>query len=82
MDPDKTDLSIVVPVYQGEESLDELVSRIADVCTQEYARFELILVNDGSTDDSWNSIVRLSKSFPWVTGIDLSRNFGQHNALL
>lgn len=39
-------------------------------------------MNDGSTDDSWNSIVRLSKSFPWVTGIDLSRNFGQHNALL
>jgi len=77
-----SDLSIIVPVFQGEATLEELVNRLADVCSPRFSEFEVILVNDGSVDGSWEKIVRLSEVYSWVTGIDLSRNFGQHNALL
>jgi len=44
--------------------------------------FEVILVNDGSTDHSWSEIIKMAGKYPWVHGIDLMRNSGQHNALL
>jgi undecaprenyl-phosphate 4-deoxy-4-formamido-L-arabinose transferase len=58
------------------------VTRVTDSCRPAFEEFELVLVNDGSTDASWEEIKRLSSSHPEVRGIDLSRNFGQHNALL
>jgi undecaprenyl-phosphate 4-deoxy-4-formamido-L-arabinose transferase len=45
-------------------------------------QYELILVNDGSPDASWETICRLASDYHWITGIDLMRNYGQHNALL
>ena len=48
----------------------------------DYRPFELILVNDGSPDESWAVIRRLAADFRWIRGLDLSRNYGQHNALL
>ena len=43
---------------------------------------EAILVNDGSRDQSWEIILQLATEYPWIRGINLMRNFGQHNALL
>ena len=75
-------LSVVVPVYNSEASLPELVSRLETVLSAVAHTFEVVLVNDGSRDHSWDVICRLAQAHHWVRGIDLMRNYGQHNALL
>lgn len=75
-------VSIVIPVYRGEKFLVPLVSRIASVLPEVAENFELILVNDGSPDNSWPVIEQLTMDYPWVRGIRLMRNYGQHNATL
>jgi undecaprenyl-phosphate 4-deoxy-4-formamido-L-arabinose transferase len=77
-----TSVSIVVPVYNSERTLRELVERLQATLHPLGAAFELILVNDGSRDRSWRVIEELSTASSWVHGIDLMRNYGQHNALL
>ncbi|MCS6862929.1 MAG: glycosyltransferase family 2 protein, partial [Abditibacteriales bacterium] len=74
--------SVVVPVYNSEEILPELVAQLARVLPTFADRFEVVLVNDGSRDRSWDVICQLSQEYPWVHGINLMRNYGQHNALL
>ncbi len=74
--------SIVVPVYNGAESIPLLVERLHKVLPEVAPQYEVILVNDGSRDQSWERITELSHQYPWVSGIDLARNYGQHNALL
>ncbi len=76
------DISVVVPVYNSEQSLRPLVERLKPVLDAAAGRYELILVNDGSRDRSWEVVRELAASHPWITGIDLMRNFGQHSALL
>jgi glycosyltransferase involved in cell wall biosynthesis len=75
-------ISVVIPVYNSEDILPLLVNRLEPVLKGLAPLYELILVNDGSKDDSWQVISELSKQYPWVAGIDLMRNYGQHNALL
>jgi glycosyltransferase involved in cell wall biosynthesis len=75
-------LSIVVPVYNSEASLELLANRIHASLASRFAPLELILVNDCSRDRSWEVIERLQTQHAWVRGINLVRNFGQHNALL
>ena len=75
-------LSVVVPVYNSAEILPQLVERLGEVLPLLAARHELILVNDGSRDGSWERVQALAAGRPWVRGFDLARNFGQHNALL
>jgi len=75
-------LSVVVPVYNSEASLGELVARLGPVLAGTGAAFELILVDDGSRDGSGRVIEELASRHGWVRGIHLMRNFGQHNALL
>ena len=75
-------VSVVVPVYNGEKTLSELVERLYATLHPLDAVFELFLVNDGSRDDSWRVIEELSTGSSWVRGIDLMRNYGQHHALL
>jgi glycosyltransferase involved in cell wall biosynthesis len=75
-------VSVVVPVYNSEESLPMLVERVAAVLVDHTDSFEVILVNDGSGDGSWNVISILADQHAWLTGINLARNYGQHNALL
>jgi glycosyltransferase involved in cell wall biosynthesis len=75
-------VSIIVPVYNGAESLPLLVERLAQVLPNVSRKYELVLVNDGSRDQSWAGISSLSAAYPWVTGLNLARNYGQHNALL
>src|ERR1700686_5014754 len=75
-------ISVVVPVYRSEAALPLLVKRLQPVLTAATARFELVLVNDGSPDGSWQVIEQLATEYSWVRGICLMRNYGQHNALL
>jgi glycosyltransferase involved in cell wall biosynthesis len=75
-------LSVVVPVYRSEAILPELVRRLSEVLPTLAAGYELVLVNDCSPDASWDVISRLAGEYPWVHGINLMRNYGQHNALL
>jgi polyisoprenyl-phosphate glycosyltransferase len=77
-------VSILIPVYKNEGGLDELVNRIgASMANSTYANsFELILVDDCSPDNSWKVIQRLAKEHSFVQGATLSRNFGQHNAIM
>lgn len=75
-------VSIVVPVYRGEKFLAHLIKRIESVLPDIAENFEVILVSDGSPDNSWLIIEQLSTRYPWVRGIRLMRNYGQHNATL
>jgi undecaprenyl-phosphate 4-deoxy-4-formamido-L-arabinose transferase len=75
-------ISVIIPVYNSEQSLPLLIERLKSVLTDSCRPFEVILVNDGSRDGSWETIVYLSERFPWLHGINLMRNYGQHNALL
>ena len=77
-----TQLSIVVPVYKAGSTLRELYRRIRDALVPLGLEFEVILVEDGGMDDSWDVIRELSQSDHRIKGIQHSRNFGQHNALL
>jgi len=76
------DISVVVPVYNASDSLPELVDALGSVLPAVAKRFELVLVNDGSPDQSWEVITRLAHQHRWVRGVDLMRNYGQHNATL
>jgi len=73
-------ISVVVPVYHGERFVEPLVERLALVLPTFAEAYEVILVNDGSPDSSWSAIERMAKKYPWVRGINLMRNYGQHNA--
>ena len=75
-------LSIVVPAYNSGQILPQLASRLMPVLQSLGVEFELILVNDGSRDDTWSVIERLCAGHSWVRGICMMRNYGQHNALL
>lgn len=75
-------LSVVVPVYHSEKILPELVKRFEETLPKITEHFEVILVNDGSRDQSWLVIEELKKKHEWLRGICLMRNYGQHNALL
>jgi undecaprenyl-phosphate 4-deoxy-4-formamido-L-arabinose transferase len=77
-------VSVVVPVFNSAASLGELCERIAATMDSAAAAtaWELILVNDGSGDGSWERVVALSREMTEVRGIDLTRNWGQHGALL
>lgn len=75
------DLSIIIPLYNEEESLPELREWIAEVCDKNNISHEIIFVNDGSTDRSWNVIEELAKRYNTVKGIKFRRNYGKSPAL-
>ena len=75
------DLSIVISLYNEEESLTELVRWIEDVMGREGYRYEIIMVDDGSVDGSWNLIKRLSAENGNIRGISFRRNYGKSAAL-
>ena len=79
---ERRSISIVTPVYNGEASVGELCRRLAEVLPRISAQHEIILVNDGSRDRSWETISELCSRSPVVRGFNLMRNYGQHNALL
>lgn len=77
----KPDLSVVVPLLNEEESLPELHAWIQRVCRENGISYELILIDDGSRDGSWNVIKGLAENDRNVTGIKFRRNFGKSAAL-
>ncbi len=74
-------LSVVSPIYCAESSINSLVENIVLECDKLKLEYEIILVDDCSTDDSWIKIEMLSKKIPHLKGIRLSRNFGQHYSI-
>jgi glycosyltransferase involved in cell wall biosynthesis len=75
-------VSMVIPVFNGSGTLAELVARIEAVMSLSRLPFEIIFVNDGSADDSWQVLRQLVEEYPFVRAVDLMRNYGQHNAIL
>lgn len=74
--------SVVIPVYRGEDTLEPLIERLSKVLPQVAEAYEVLLVNDGSPDNSWKVIGKLASQYEWVQGIGLMRNYGQENATL
>src|SRR2546427_12410294 len=74
-------LSVVAPVFNEAHSVDELVSRLEASCSQTAAKFELIVVNDGSRDGTLPRLIALSESMPHLRVGDLFRNY-RHMAAL
>ncbi|MFT3675183.1 MAG: glycosyltransferase family 2 protein [Chitinophagaceae bacterium] len=75
------DISLVIPLFNEEESLPELTAWIERVTAEHKLSYEIIFVDDGSTDESWNVIMRLRAANPHVKGIKFQRNYGKSAAL-
>lgn len=75
------DISVVIPLYNEEESLPELVAWIDRVMLANDFEYEVILVDDGSTDSSWKVISKLKQEYPQLMGIKFRRNYGKSAAL-
>lgn len=75
------DISIVVPLYNEEESLPELMTWINDVMTKNNYKYEVIMVDDGSRDKSWQVVLDLKTKYPSLKGLKFQRNYGKSAAL-
>lgn len=75
-------ISVVIPIYNSAPVLPDLLGRLDVVLRTCASRFEVILINDGSRDGSWSVIQEMAGRYPFVVGVNLMRNYGQHNALL
>ncbi len=77
----KLDLSIVVPLYNEEESLPELTAWVDRVAREAGLSYEIIFIDDGSSDDSWAVIETLKAKYPSIQAISFARNYGKSAAL-
>lgn len=77
----RLDISVVVPLYNEEESLQELVAWIDRVATEDSLSYEVIMIDDGSSDGSWAEVERLKEHYPAIKGIRFARNYGKSAAL-
>lgn len=75
-------LSVVIPVFNSDAILPQLIERLEAALADRGPAFEVILVDDDSRTDTWSVIERIAAEKPWVRGLRLMRNYGQHNALL
>lgn len=75
------ELSIIIPVYNSEEILENLTNKLIQTLEKKYKNFEIILINDASKDKSWKIIQKLCKKNKLIKGINLRKNVGQHNAI-
>jgi glycosyltransferase involved in cell wall biosynthesis len=74
-------LSIVIPVFNEQDSLEELLARIEKIASLNRYELDVLLIDDGSSDNSWAKIEQLSQRFSWVRGVRFRRNFGKAAAL-
>ena len=77
----RLNISVVVPLYNEEESLRELVAWIDRVATASKLSYEVIMIDDGSSDGSWAEVEQLKEKYPAVKGIRFARNYGKSAAL-
>ena len=82
MDASAPSLSVVIPVFRSAATLPELLRRLEPVLAAAAARFEILLVDDASPDESWSTIEKLAAQHRAVRGLSLGRNYGQHAAVL
>lgn len=73
-------LSVVIPLYNEEQSITEVADRIREALSETPA-FELIFVDDGSSDQSWKEITEVTKKYAWARGMQLQRNYGKSTAM-
>ncbi|MHA1279990.1 MAG: glycosyltransferase family 2 protein [Candidatus Helarchaeota archaeon] len=78
----KYNCSIVIPIYNSQKSIPVLIKALTDTLPNTASEYEIILVNDGGKDGSWECIEEISQLYDNIRAFDLARNFGQHNALL
>ena len=71
------DLSLVIPVYNEEESIQELTEWIKRVCTNDRLSYEIIYIDDGSTDSSWDKIISMAAQDKFVKGYRFRRQIGR-----
>jgi len=76
----RRDISVVIPLYNEEESLSELMGKIRSSLDGQYS-YEVIFVDDGSTDDSWQVVRNLSEQYEDIHGVQFQRNYGKSSAL-
>ena len=76
------EFSVVIPVFNEESNITELFQQLTEALAFVNRNFEIIFVNDGSTDNSWSVIEKISEQIKPVRGICLTRNFGQDNAIM
>jgi len=80
--PSRPGISVVIPVHNSERTLPELIRRLESTLMSVSTCFEVVLVNDGGRDRSWDVIIELAQTHECTRGVSLMRNCGQHNALL
>ncbi len=74
-------ISIISPVYNSETCIDKLVLAIIKSTRNVSKKIEIVLVDDGSTDESWKKIKSLKNKYRFIKGIKLKKNYGQHEAI-
>jgi dolichol-phosphate mannosyltransferase len=79
---DTDNISVVIPLYNEEKNINPLLDRLINALEEIGADYEIILVDDGSKDATWEQIFKASKIHPTLIGLKLSRNFGHQGALL
>src|SRR6478735_10052768 len=75
------DISIIIPFLDESESLPELTEWIQRVVSQNHLSYEILMIDDGSTDNSWQIVEQLRKKNPCIKGIKFQRNYGKSAAL-
>lgn len=76
------ELSVVSPVYQNEEHINQFISKVYNVCSKLNLKYQIILVNDGSSDRSWEVMSKEVEHYSNIVCVDLDKNYGQHKAIL
>ena len=82
MEQQISNISIIIPCYNSEKTICSVIEEINGVDRLKTIKYELILVNDGSSDNTFKIISMIASNNKNITAIDLSKNFGQHNALM
>ena len=78
----KKDIAIILPVYNNEGSISKLIQKIKEACKQIKKTYQIIFVDDGSSDKSWSKICKENSFDKNIKGINFISNFGQHNAII
>lgn len=75
-------LSIVIPSYNEEKNIHRTASILSETMNRNHIQYELVFVNDGSRDGTWNEVLKAAKDDGHIVGVDFSRNFGKESAII